>query len=283
VQSDSGGAFAFKAREIEELADVYFFRPLGFGGALAARRIGLSPIQVTLIAAAVGIAGGAALYDPRYGLAGFFLLIVHGILDSSDGQLARLTGKTSDLGRVLDGAAGYVTHIAIYVALMLQGAAAGDRSIVALGFSAALCNMVQAQLYDYHRSSYIAVVVQGGVGGRIRAVRSDDAARTVLAIYEGLAAMLAGRHGEVERVIAQRARAGEVRPDDRALYRACFYWPVRGWNLFGDNTRFYAIGLLAAIGQLPSFFTFVLVPMNAALVAVWLWQLAADRRFLARV
>ncbi len=24
-------------------------------------------------------------------------------------------------------------------------------------------------------------------------------------------------------------------PEDRETYRACFYWPVRGWNLLGDN------------------------------------------------
>jgi len=58
---------------------------------------------------------------------------------------------------------------------------------------------------------------------------------------------------------------------------------VRGWNVLGDNTRFYAIGVLAAIGRPDWFFTFVLIPMNAAFAALWLWQLRADRRFLDRL
>jgi len=58
---------------------------------------------------------------------------------------------------------------------------------------------------------------------------------------------------------------------------------VRGWNVLGDNTRFYAIGVLAALGRPDWFFMFVLVPMNAAFAALWLWQARADRRFLERL
>ena len=69
--------------------------------------------------------------------------------------------------------------------------------------------------------------------------------------------------------------------DDRARYRAAFYGPVRGWNLLGDNTRFYAIGVLAWLHHLEWFFAFILVPMNVALGVLWCWQRRADRRFLA--
>jgi hypothetical protein len=51
--------------------------------------------------------------------------------------------------------------------------------------------------------------------------------------------------------------------------------------LLGDNTRFYAIGVLVCLHQIDLFFAFVLLPMNLALVALWLWQRSADRRFLA--
>src|SRR3954469_4377537 len=108
---------AFKSAEIEELSDVYFFRPLGFLVARAAQAIGLTPIGVTLVGTIIGVAGGALLYDERLGLLGFALLIVHGIVDSADGQLARLTGRTSELGHILDGVSGYATHIAIYLAI----------------------------------------------------------------------------------------------------------------------------------------------------------------------
>ena len=95
---------------------------------------------------------------------------------------------------------------------------------------------------------------------------------------------LSGRHARVEALIAARAGStanGVVRHEDRARYRSCFYGPVRGWNAMGDNTRFYAIGVLAWVHHLDWFFAFVLLPMNAVFALLWLWQARADRRFLA--
>ena len=48
----------------------------------------------------VGITGGALLYGERLGLLGFALLIIYSIFDSADGQLARLTARVTELGRV---------------------------------------------------------------------------------------------------------------------------------------------------------------------------------------
>ena len=271
----AASGLAFKAYEIEELADVYFFRPLGMVFARLARAAGLTPIAVTLIGSAIGVAGGALLYWPSAALLGFGLIILHSVLDSSDGQLARMTGQVSELGRVLDGAGGYVTHVAIYIAILasaLQGGA--GRDVLLLAFVAALSNVLHAQMYDYHRGTYSAIAIKA-VPSLTAAPRSG-----ILGAYERLERALAGRHPAVEAAIAARASGGRVRDDDRRRYRECFYGPVRGWNLLGDNTRFYAIGLLALLGRLHWFFMVIAVPMNAALALLHLWQARADRRFL---
>jgi hypothetical protein len=279
ISSTDAGRLAFKAYEIEELADVYFFRPLGMIGARAARRLRLTPTAVTAIGTLVGIAGGALLYDPALGLAGFALLIVHGILDSSDGQLARMTGQVSELGRVLDGVGGYLTHASIYSALLWSALASGaPRSVLAFAAAAAVSNIVHAQMYDYHRSTYIAIAITG-VPPEVRV----PPRLAILAWYESMQRALCGPHLAVERRIAARAAAGAVADGDRARYRKSFYAPVRGWNLLGDNTRFYAVGVLAAVHRLDWFFMFVAVPMNAAFALLWLWQARADRRFLERL
>lgn len=283
-QSVPARGLAFKAYEIEELADVYFFRPLGFILARLAAAVRLTPTQVTVFGALVGIAGGAMLYDERLGLYAFALLIIHGIIDSADGQLARLTGQVTELGRVLDGGAGYLTHAAIYLAIAAgvihRG---GSGAIFAWMVLAGIANAVQAQMYEYHRHNYAMIAVRGLVP------RSDPAKvpqawmKSLYAWYLATARMLSGLHLEVESLIAARSTAGAVREDDRARYRKFFYGPMRGWNLLGDNTRFYAIGVLVWLGRIDLFFAFVLVPMNLALIALWLWQRHADRRFLADV
>lgn len=275
-------ALAFKAYEIEELADVYFFRPLGAVAAVAARSLGLTPNQLTFAGGAVGMAAGALLYDERLGLMAFALLIVHGIVDSSDGQLARMTGQTSEVGRILDGIGGYATHVAVYVAILAGYVSrGGSLSMVAWAALAGAANTAQAQLYEYHRTSYSTIVLEG-LAPHEDAARVDVAwVRRLFRGYMRLQRRLIGLHGRVEAAIAARSRGGIVSDHDRSRYRAMFYGPVRGWNLLGDNTRFYAIGVLAWLHHLEWFFAFILLPMNVALGVLWCWQRRADRRFLA--
>jgi phosphatidylglycerophosphate synthase len=271
---------AFKAREIEELADVYFFRPFGILFARLARRLGLSPTALTLAGTAVGVAGGALLATPPRAFAGFVLLILHGVLDSADGQLARMTGTSSDFGRMMDGFGGYTTHIAVYTGISISAGGSGAGwSLWWIVPLAAISNVVHAQLYDYHRNTYIAIAVKGEP---TRATFGTPH-RGLLRVYETMQRVWSGTHPAVEHVIAKRQCGGRVRDSDRRLYRSCFYWPVRGWNVLGDNTRFYAIGVLALLGRVDRFFLVVLVPMNLALTALWAWQSRADRRFLTRV
>jgi phosphatidylglycerophosphate synthase len=274
------GGLAFKAREIEELADVYFFRPFGIVFARAARQLGLTPTAVTLAGTVVGVAGGVLLATPSQAFAGFLLLILHGVLDSADGQLARLTGTSSDFGRMMDGFGGYTTHAAIYTGIATAALSRGAGwTLWWLVPLAALSNVVHAQLYDYHRNTYIAIAVKGEP---TRATFGTPH-RGLVHLYEIMQRLWSGIHPDVERVVAARQRNGRVRDDDRRLYRACFYAPVRGWNILGDNTRFYAIGLLALVGRVDQFFVFVVLPMNVALAALSVWQYRADRRFLGSV
>ena len=267
--------------EIAELADVYFFHPLGFVGARLAAAVRITPTQVTVLGALVGVAGGALLYDERLGLLAFGVLILHGIIDSADGQLARMTGQSTELGKVLDGGAGYVTHAAIYFAIAAGMLERGASGLVLLWMGlAGLASAAHAQMYEYHRTTYTSVVSKG----RVPHQEPAKVAPWLRGLYRGYLLMqrgLTGLHGEVENALSRRAIAGVVTEEDQVRYRAHFYSAVRGWNFLGDNTRFYAIGLLAWFHRIDLYFAFILLPMNLAFIALWLWQRRADQRFLA--
>lgn len=274
---------AFKPAEIEDVADVYFFRPAGLFLARAARALSMSPIGLTIIGTLIGIAGGALLYDDQLGLVAFALLILHGIVDSADGQLARLTGRTSELGHILDGLSGYATHAAIFFAIAagLIHRGAGWSTVVWM-LAAGIATAIQAGMYEYHRRAYIEVVANARVPGR-EAANVPPLIGRLFGFYALAQRRLMGLHVEVEAALARRGHAKLVSDEDRRRYRECFQSAVRGWNLLGDNTRFYIIGVLAFLHRIDLFFAFVLVPMNLAFIVLWLRQRRADRRFLAAV
>jgi phosphatidylglycerophosphate synthase len=275
-------ALAYKAYEVEELVDIYFYRRLGYVVALGARFARLSPNAVSVLAGAIGAAGGLLVAWPRLSWIGIGLLVVYGIVDSADGQLARMTGQTSELGRILDGVAGYVTHIAIYVAIVLTvHGATGRWGVVGLVVVSGVCTAIQAQLYDYYRTAYAAFVIQGRVPVELVSPRTSGMLGLLVGFYASMQRLLLGRHVAVEHMLAERAAGGPVLDEDRERYRWAFYRPVRGWNLLGDNVRRYAIAVCVALGHPEWFIAFTLAPMNVVLAALWAYQRAADRRFLA--
>jgi hypothetical protein len=280
-QSAFARRLAFKAIEIEELTDIFFFRPFGWIIAQGARALRLTPTHLSILRAITGIAGGALLYDESPGLLAFGLLILSEAIDSSDGQLARMTGNITELGRVFDGVGDYLAHGAIYIAIAAgiihRG---GSSSVLIWMLLAGLSNAIQSQIYDYHRTAYVTVVAQGRAPGNDPA-RVPSWIRWLYSGYTMMQRWLIGPHERVEAALAARSDAGRVREEDRARYRECFYRPVHGWNILGSNTGLYALVVLIWLHRVDLFLIFILVPMNLALIALWFWQRNADRKFLA--
>jgi hypothetical protein len=194
-----------------------------------------------------------------------------------------MTGRMSEFGRLLDGLAGLITHVAIYVGVLWGMRQAGlTAGGVALVLVAACANVVHAQLYDYHRTAYEKLGLKQQLSpGALHALRMRTANQpALLALYERMARLFAGRHPEVEAMMARRAVGGVVSTADSTRYRALFYGPVRGWNLLGDNTRFYSVGVLALIGRVDWFPAVVLIGQNLALLVVSVWQRQRDAAFL---
>ena len=94
-----------KSMDTEEFIDIHFYRPIGYRWALLFRRLGISPNSVTIASIFIGIASGICFYphDLTINIIGMLLLVWANSYDSADGQLARMTGQKSALGRILDG------------------------------------------------------------------------------------------------------------------------------------------------------------------------------------
>ena len=110
---------SYKSLETEEPFDKVFTKPLGYLFTRFFIHIGWTPNMVTILSMFIGVAGGVLFYPASFGwnLLGVLLVIWANILDSTDGQMARLTGQKSALGRLLDGMSSTLWYIAMYCAI----------------------------------------------------------------------------------------------------------------------------------------------------------------------
>lgn len=110
---------SIKSRDTEEFLDLWFYRPLGFHCALFFRNRGVHPNVITILSIFLGIAAGVCFYQEslRWNALGVLLLMWANLYDSTDGQLARITGQKTRWGRILDGFAGDCWFFCIYFAL----------------------------------------------------------------------------------------------------------------------------------------------------------------------
>ena len=94
-----------KSMDTEEFIDIHFYRPIGYQWALFFNKLGVTPNAITIASIFIGIAAGICFYpkDLIINVIGMLLLIWANSYDSADGQLARMTGQKSALGRILDG------------------------------------------------------------------------------------------------------------------------------------------------------------------------------------
>lgn len=117
-----------KSAETEDWLDLHVIRPLCYYCALVFARLDIHPNTVTIASMFVG-AGSAVFFGCTsyyyggmeglaYNVIAIVLLMIADVLDCTDGQLARMTGKKSRLGRILDGMAGFVWFVPIYLAMV---------------------------------------------------------------------------------------------------------------------------------------------------------------------
>lgn len=117
-----------KSSETEDWLDYRVVRPLSYWWAVLFARMDIHPNTVTILSMIIGAgscvfyAHGSFYYEGMHGfilnIIAVLLLIQADIYDCTDGQLARMTGKKSQIGRILDGLAGFAWFVPIYLALV---------------------------------------------------------------------------------------------------------------------------------------------------------------------
>ena len=157
---------SFKSNDTEEWLDVHFTRPIGLVFALLWNKLNIHPNVITILSIFLGAGAGYMFYytDLTHNLMGVGLLILANFCDSTDGQMARLTGKKTLIGRMLDGFSGDVWFLFIYVAIAMRlyhqqipctDVAWSIGSWILCSVAGFLCHSPQSSLADYYRQIHL--------------------------------------------------------------------------------------------------------------------------------
>jgi len=111
-----------KSEDTEEWLDVHFTRPIGLAFALLWNKFDIHPNVITILSIFLGMGAGVMFYytDLYHNICGVLLLMFANFCDSTDGQMARLTGKKTLIGRMLDGFSGDLWFVAIYLGIVFR-------------------------------------------------------------------------------------------------------------------------------------------------------------------
>jgi hypothetical protein len=149
---------SIKSFDTEEKLDLYFYRPFGFLIAKAAQPLKLSPTTLTVFGLLLGLASGYFFFhnesDSSLVIA-CSLFVLAGVFDSSDGQLARMGGRSTKLGLVLDGICDNVVFGTAYIASSATMIPLWGHWIWLLAVVGGICHSFQSSLLDYYNREYL--------------------------------------------------------------------------------------------------------------------------------
>lgn len=294
----SSSPSVFRTQEIEDPSNRYFIHPLSHEAAKLFARLGISPNTVSVLGVPFGLAAAFLIFDYESKLnviAAFLLLGVWHILDGADGQLARMTGKTSELGKIIDGVCDYLVYIGVYGAMALALAQQWGPIAWVLALAAGLSHAFQGSLYEFYRYEYdhwvndmssrrVPTLVQAQ-----KDYQTQSGLKGILAWghYVYVRAQYLGVSGreELRQTMGQfldSATPGEV-ATLRARYREFNQDAVRKWSILNSNKRTFAVFACNLVAGPLYYFLFELIFLNAAMIWRGLDQARRDRTLLAEL
>ncbi len=270
------GTLATKGDAVEEWIDLKFFRPVGVRIARALESTRISPDQVTMWSLVTGLIAGHLLFYQSVSInaIGWVLFIVSDIFDSADGQLARIRGTSTRLGRMLDGLSDSARFINLYANLgarLILAAGWPVAGAVALALAGLLSHSWQASAVDFVRHAFLAMSQPGTDRGASELELPEDlTGRSIAARLYGMYVRRQARMFPATLVLERRRRQGTLSVSAREAYlqKAAPLLGRCGW--LGQNARWLLLLVTVVPGWPAAMLWITVLPLNLILyVLVW--------------
>ena len=263
--------------ELEDWLNRFIYHPLSGRLARALVPTGISPNMVSVMGGLFIAAAAWAYTGLDWGqsaLLGFLFQALWHIFDGADGDLARLTGKASPIGEMVDGICDYAGHAILYVAL---AAFLDDRigvSAWAIATVAALSHGVQANHSESQRRTYlwwaygVPWLKNTGAGGDSASRQGNWFARTfgwIAGLYVGMATAMNPDAEAVDRAL-EAAGDPARRERLRLLVKQRSSVSLRLQKALGANPRAPMLAISMALGSPLYFFIAEILVLNLLLI-----------------
>jgi hypothetical protein len=291
----------YKARDVEETIDIYFYRPIGYWIARACQTLGITPNSVTIVGIFIGVCGGHLLYyrDFTTNVWGIILWVIASTLDSVDGQLARMTNHKSKVGRILDGLADYIIFLNIYLHLfarMVVTYRVGWFPLLLLTLAGLASHSIQSALADYYRNAYVKFVVDPMHSELEDAdeVRAEYQAtlflqhpvkKLLLRMYLNYTIhqeQLSTNFQSLRKRVAEEF-GNNIPPWLINEYRRINKPLMKYFALLATNTRMMVMSVAVLIDAVPMYFATEIIAINLILVSVTLHQKTLNAQLLTEI
>ena len=283
-----------RPRELQDPLNHYLYHPLAWQ---LARGLALTPITPNMVSVFGGmmvVAAGivyANLAWPVGAALGMALHMGWHVVDGADGDLARMTGRSSPIGEMVDGLCDYLSHVVLYLVMgwvMTRiGGAFGGWHAWALVVFAGISHAIQANHVEVQRRQYqywvygtpwirLSHDAQGSAtsrspfAGLVSAYLGIATGMTPHALRVDAAVQAAqGDRAELDRI------ARIAREETQPLLLLC--------KILGPNPRAVVLGLSMFAGTPAWYMIYQSLVLNLLLVWSVMRHNAAAKRIAARI
>lgn len=289
-QGKQGGSYmdSLKSMDTEETFDLIFYRRIGYGWAVLAKKLGITPNAITIASIFLGVGAGVAFYFNNIwiNILGVILLVWADSFDSADGQLARMTKQYSRIGRILDGLSGDLWFFAIYAAICLRENVTSEFFsahhwvIWVMGVVTGICHATQASMGDYYRQFHL-YFLKGKEGSELDSAsalwekyhqlswKKNFWSKLTLMFYTNYTVGQEKRTPWMQRLrrVLKERYGNDIPQSFRDAFRAKSKPMMKYTNILSFNTRSFALFAAILIFRMPwLYFAFELTVLNIVLI-----------------
>jgi len=264
---DPSAARPQRPAELEDSLNARLYHPLSWRLAQSLTPTRVTPNMVSIAGALAIMLAALAYYQQAWPWSAALGLALHmswHVLDGADGDLARLTGRSSPHGELVDGICDYIGHIALYVTLGFIASAQIGPAGWALMWAAGASRVVQAAHYEGARRQY-QLAAYGTPWMASAPPPADQSGRRhpFVVYYLWLTGLIVPRGAALTAAAQNPASHAAVRA---AMHAAGTRWLAR-MTLLSANYRTLAVGAAMLAGAPQWYFLYEVIALNLVLGA----------------